>query len=202
MYKLPKQNILPIFVAVISLLVATIALYVAHSAKELALSEITVEEQNSLTTPIFDQQTNSWGFVALYELAISNQSGPAVVLETVAKAEEGSGFIVPLNGETVLDIPLENTAFVLDNSIEEIKSNPRLLKDLTKNDMGQYVSVNITLENGESKAVRFGLSLKAYDKSNEPLAQVVLISFKLFFSNGKTYTFRRGFPIPSLKPTS
>lgn len=200
MPKSAKQNLVPIIVAVIALLVATIALFIAQDVKQLALSEITVEEQNSLTTPVFDQQTNSWGFVALYELNISNQSGPQVILQTVAKAEGGSGFIVPLNGQTVLDIPLKSTAFVFQNSISEIKTNPRLLKDLSQNDMGQKTAVDIVLENGESKAVRFGLSLKAYDKSKTPYAQVVLVSFKLLFSNGKTYTFRRGFPIPPLKP--
>ena len=198
----PKFQILLVFITVVALLFATIALYTARNAKELALSEITVEEQNSLTTPVFDQQTNSWSYVALYELNISNQSGPEVTLEKVAKDENGSGFIVPLQGETVLDISLDHKAFVFNNSIGEIKSNPCLLKELAKSDMGESATVDLKLKNGESKAVRFGLSLKAYDQSNGPFAQVVLVSFKLFFSNGKTYTFRRGFPVPPIKPVS
>jgi hypothetical protein len=186
--------------SVIAIALSAIALFNANSAKKLALSEITVEEQNSLTTPVFDQSSQSWSFIALYELNVTNQSGPAATIEQLAKVNEGSGFIVPLKGQEILGNKIEHSAFLFNNPIAEIQANPRLLKDVTKNDIGESAQIAVHLENGSSKAVRFGVSLKAYNEENEPLAQVVLVSFKLIFDSGKTYTFRRGFPIPPIKP--
>ncbi len=194
--------VLGVLLSVVAIALSVIALVNANSAKNLALSEITVEEQNSLTTPVFDQASQSWSFIALYELNVTNQSGPDAVIEQLGKLSDGSGFIVPLKGRDILDDKIEHNAFLFKNPISEIQANPRLLKDVTNNDMGENADIAVSLENGASKAVRFGVSLKAYDNENEPLAQVVLVSFKLMFDNGKTYTFRRGFPIPPIKPAS
>lgn len=193
---------LVVLLSVIAIVLSTVSLFNAQSAKKLALSEITVEEQNSLTTPVFDKGSQSWSFIALYELNVTNQSGPDAKIEKLSKVSDGSGFIVPLKDQEILENHINHNAFLFNNPIAEIKANPRLLKDITKSDMGENAQIAIHLANGESKAVRFGVSLKAYNKDNEPLAQVVLVSFKLYFDNGKTYTFRRGFPIPPIKPVS
>ena len=105
--------VLGVLLSVLAIALSVIALVNANSAKNLALSEITVEEQNSLATPVFDQSSQSWSFIALYELNVTNQSGPNVVIEQLVKLSDGSGFIVPLKGQNIIDKKIEhNTPWI------------------------------------------------------------------------------------------
>ena len=66
-------------------------------------------------------------------------------------------------------------------------------------DMGEARRIELFIPSGESKTIRPGIALQPYDDSNRPLANVILVSFRLRFSNGKTYIFRRGFPIQPIR---
>lgn len=197
-----SQNIQPLYAVVISLLallIATVALYQAKEARLLALSDIKVEELNSFVTPVFDEQSGKWSYFALFELSVSNQSGPAVVLQSVGKMTGGSGFLVPLVGQEIVNKKIPYHTFLVKQSIAEIRQNPRLLKNIMDKDMGEAARVDLKIEPGESKKIRIGISLNPYDEENKPLAQVVLLSYKLQFDNGKSYIYRRGFPIQPIK---
>ena len=193
------QSLFSMLIAVAALLVAVISLYHARTARQLALSEISIEEKSALTTPVFDQAAKKWSYLALYELSVTNHSGPDVTLARVAKDSDGAGFLVPLDEQRVVGNDISYRAFLSDRSIAEIRSNPRLLKTLAQTDMGDAARVDRKLARGESTTIRLGVSLDVYDEKNEPLVNVVLLSYRLDFSNGKTYYFRRGFPILPLK---
>lgn len=202
MDKEKAQMNLFVLVTLVSLVVAIVALHQADTAQKLALSEISVEEQNALITPVFDQASKSWSFIALYELGLTNHSGPVVSLAKLEKLNDGSGFLVALDGENVVDEKIEYSAFVFEKTISQIKADPRLLKSIVGSDMGSEAVVNLPIESGESKPLRFGLSVKAYDQSGIAVANMLLASFRLVFDSGKTFVFKRAIPVPPLKPVS
>ena len=195
---LQTKNVFFMLIALVALALAVVALYSAHDARKLALSEITVEERVPLLTPIFNEETGTWSYIALYDVNITNMCGPDIILTSISKETTGGGFLVPLKGEEIISCPMTYKAFVVEPSFKEIMANPRLLKTLFHNDMGESAAVDLHLAAGATKSVRFGVSLDAYDSAKQPLAQVVLVSFRLLFNNGKSYLFRRGVPVQPL----
>lgn len=186
-------------VGVVALALAVLALYNAQVAKNLALSEITLEERSPLLTPVYNEEKGTYTFLAIYEVSLTNTSGPAVTLTSISKEMSGAGFLVPLNGEEVAGTVLDYKAFIVNSTLTEIMANPKLLKSIVEKDMGESCAMNLPLAPGASKSVRFGVSVNAYDSAGGPVAQVVLLSYRLSFDNGKSLIFRRGFPIQPLQ---
>ena len=187
-----------IVLAAIALVTAAFTLTRLDAVRQIALSEISVEEHNSLITPVFDQASDQMNFVAIYELGISNLSGPDLILETVEKADD-LDFIVGLKGPDIVNIDLEGKAFLVEPALREIQSNPRLLTQLNQESIEEKAKLNVQLQSGKSKNIRVGFYLSPY-QNQESLVNMALVSFKLTFSNGKTSYFRRGFPIQPLQP--
>jgi hypothetical protein len=192
------KSIFFMLIGLIALAVAVMALFSARTAQQLALSEVTLEERSPLLTPVFNEGTNTWSYLAIYDVNITNVSGPEVKLTSISKENSGTGFLVPLKGEEVLNTPLPYKAFMVEPTLSQIMADPKLLKTIVEQDMGQSVSLNVDLPPGASKSVRFGVSIAAYDNSNQPIAQVVLLSYRFQFDNGKSLLFRRGFPVQPL----
>ena len=184
--------------AFIAVICSIFALVKARQAQQIALSEIVVEERNSLITPVYDEKEGAWSYLAIFELGVSNVSGPPIELEKIRKMDSQAGFIIPLKGSDYVDADLQEKAFVLDAGIGDIRQEPEQLKSIIDQDMGPETAPNIVLDRGESKTLRLGLSLKPYDSARQRTADMVLVSFQLLFSNGKSYVFRRGFPVASL----
>ncbi|MBN1465852.1 hypothetical protein JXA02_08835, partial [candidate division KSB1 bacterium] len=128
-----------------------------------------------------------------------NMSGPRLTLLRVKKATTGVGFLAMLNGQDVVSLDLDEKAFVSDATITAVKNEPRLLKTVGQQDMGESTSVNIVIEPGETKVLHLGLKLNPYDANLQPLAHVGLVAWEFEFDNGKSYFFQRGFPIYPVK---
>jgi len=193
-----KSNAFVIVVGIISiaaLILGFLAMNQAKTAKELALSEINIEEVNSLNTPVLNEETNTYSFLTLYDISVANMSGPAVTLVSLKKASQGAGFLTLLKGQDVVAIDVKEKAFLSEKSSSAIKADPRLLKSIGNEDMGDGVKVNVAIAPGETKVIHIGISLDSYDADKELLANMALVSFELEFDNGKSYFFQRGFPI-------
>lgn len=188
-------SILGLVVAIVAVGLAVYAIQLAKTAQRWAISELLVEEHNSLHTPVYDEERSAYGFVTVYDISISNISGPAVMLNHVAKSQQGSGFLAFLRGEEVVSLDTEATAFISPWSSSQIQADPKRLKELMDQDMEQAEEVNLSLKPGETKIIHVGVVLQPYDETHSPLANMALTSFELAFDNGKSYTFRRGFPI-------
>ncbi len=192
-------NYFAALISILALIVAAVALYNAGIARQIALSQVSVEERNSLATPVFDQQEGTWSYLAVYEVSVNNLGGPDIMLKNVSKVSEGAGFLVPLRGREIVNETLTYKAFLVKPTIDEIRANPKLLKTIAQVDMGAAIPLNLLIKNGESKTIRLGVLLDAYDKESKPIARVVLLSYRFNFNHGKSYLFRRGFPIQPLK---
>jgi hypothetical protein len=191
-------SIIAVLVAILALGFSIFTQTCIVNVKQIALSEVSVEEHNSLITPVFDQASEQMNFVAIYELSISILSGPDLILETVEKADD-LDFIVGLKGPDIVNIDLEGKAFLVEPALREIQSNPRLLTQLNQESIEEKAKIMVKLQSGKSKNIRVGFYLSPY-QNQESLVNMALVSFKLTFSNGKTSYFRRGFPIQPLQP--
>lgn len=187
--------LLILFVAIAALILGSVALQQALTAKKIALSEIDIEEINSYTTPVFTEESQSYEYLAMYDISIANRCGPKVVLETIAKLNEGSGFLTLIQGEEVVGNEIDAKVFVGEKSINEIKGNPRLLKQIAKVDMGDRYEIGLSLQPGETKIIHIGIILNPYSEDLQPVANMVLVSFQFQLDIGKEYIFRRGFPV-------
>jgi len=192
------KTVLLIVILAAALIISLLALNLANRAYRLALSDIEIEERNTLMTPVFDQETEKWSYLAIYEISLTNQGTDRIVLGEIAKVTEGMGFLVPLKGSEFVDKDIKYKAFIVEPTLADIRINPRLIKTIAANDMGESHSVKLELESGQTKSIRFGVLVNAYDESEIPYAQVILLSFRLKFDNGKMKIFRRGFPVKSL----
>jgi len=191
-----KGLVLFLVVAVIAaLLLGLFALMAAMDARQLALSVIVVEEVNSLSTPVLDEESGAYSFLAMYDVSIANMSGPPVILTSIEKGKTGGGFLSLLRGEEVVTAKVDEKAFVSSDGVTTIKANPKLLKTLMHSDMGQRQEINLALEAGETRVIHIGVMVQPFDEAGNIAANVALVSWQLNFDNGKTYIFRRGFPI-------
>lgn len=196
-----KSNGLLLFatlLAVAALIVGVLALNTANTAKTLALSEIVVEEVNSLTTPVLNEGSGEFSYLTMYDVSIANMSGPAVTLEKISKAKKGGGFLTLLKGEEIVAADVNAKAFITEQSSSAIKANPRLLKEAPQSDMGEAAPVDLVIEPGETKVLHLGVSLQPFVQGGA-VANVALVSWRFEFDNGKSYVFRRGFPIYPLR---
>ena len=193
-----KSNIFLVLVtllAIAAIILGLVALREARYAQQLAMSEIIVEEVNSISTPVFDQETGQYSYLALYDISIANMSGPQVVLKSIKKSTSDAGFLTLLNGQDIVSHDVNENAFVSTKGSSEIKQNPRLLKTVGQEDMGEGADVNLILEPGETKVMHIGLRLVPYNADNQALASLALVSYELLFDNGKSYIFQRAVPI-------
>ncbi len=189
-------------ISLAALVLSIVAIINLNKVRDLALSEIVIEERDALSTPVLDQASQQYGFVTIYEIDVTNISGPDVKLNRIQKSQEGSGFIVPVKEGKVLSKNLNAKAFVSSYSISEIKENPKRLRELTREEMGDRYETRLSLKRGESRSIRVGVSLDPYNENNQPVADLVLTSFEFVFDNGKSYVFRRGFPVYPLQKQS
>ncbi len=192
------KSVLLIVIVTAALVISLLALNVANKAYRLALSDIQIEERNTLMTPVFDQETEQWSFLAIYEIGLTNQGTDRIVLNEISKVTEGMGFLVPLKGSDIVDKSPDCKAFMVEPTLAEIRTNPKLIKTISANDLGEAHSLKLELESGQTGTIRFGVLVNAYDENKAPIAQVILLSFRLKFDNGRIKIFRRGFPVTSL----
>jgi len=196
------KTVLLIITIAAALIISLLALNLANRAYRLALSDIEIEERNTLMTPVFDQETEQWSFLAIYEIGLTNQGTDKIVLDEIAKVTDGMGFLVPLKGSDIVDKNPDYKAFMVEPTLAEIRSNPKLIKTISANDLGETKTLKLELDSGQTRSVRFGVLVNAYDENKAPIAQVILLSFRLKFDNGRIKIFRRGFPVTSLAPTT
>lgn len=198
----PFRSLAVLLIALFALLVAAVALYQARTAKELALSDLTVEENNSLITPLYDQETGAWSYLAIYDIAVTNLSGPTLQWLYVQQNQKGGGFLVGVKNGELTAPSLAFTAFHCEPTLAEIQANPKLIRDLVKKEFTHPLMFNYALHAGESKSVRLGVMVQAFDQQQRPLVDTVLLSFGLTFDHDRQYTFRRAFPVTGLSPES
>lgn len=197
-----KSNRLVIFLfflSCVTLVISVIAMVQSKKALQIALSEVVIEEKNSLFSPVFDEDSGTYGYIALFDVSIANLSGPVAILENVTKLTSGSGFIALLKGNDVVNSDVALNAFICEKSSNEIKANPGLLKNISSKDFGEKADIQMTINPGETKIIHVGLYLHPYSDDNKAIADMALVSFQFNFRRGKQYVFRRGFPIFSLQ---
>ncbi|MBN1543515.1 hypothetical protein JW992_15345 [candidate division KSB1 bacterium] len=187
-----------LILALAAVVIAIFALSVAHNARQTALSEIELEEHNALVTPVFDQETGSWSYLAIYEWTISHSSGPAVRLESLAPANAGEGYAVSLLEGEPVGQDLQDRIFRTELTLAEIRRDPQTVKALGQTLLAEREFLGWVLQDGKSRSLRLGIRLSPYDETQSRLADVVLLSFKLSFDNGKTQLIRRAVPIQAL----
>jgi len=185
-----------LLLALAALFISVLAYKQSEKAIQISLSEISVEEKNTFTTPVYDEASKTWNYLAIYEIGITNQGGPPAELTSVKKSSEGSGFIVALKGDEVVNKDIEHSFFLVDASIQEILSDPRLIRKFQEKSSIFSIDMGIKITSGETKTFRIGSILQIYgDDPARPLADMLLLSYELSFANGKNYIFRRGFPV-------
>lgn len=190
-----------ILIAVVALLLSILAFLNSKQAKDLALSEIAIEEGATWIQPVYDEETNRFYHLAFYEVHVSNLSGPSIILKQIAPPSDDAGFIVALKNQQVQPTDLQAQAFYLHRTLQEVQTNPKLLKEVATDALNAQRMLNLAIKPGESKTVRFGVNLYPYDAQGQQLADMALLSFRFIFDNGKTHLFRRGFPILPVAPT-
>ncbi|HOT96143.1 MAG TPA: hypothetical protein PLG50_04070 [bacterium] len=199
MHNKAPMPVCTLLIALIALIVAVAALMIARDSRQLALSTLQVEEGESLTLPVYDEERSQYGFLILCELEVTNAAGPAVLLTRLVKAEEGSGWLVALKGQTLAAVDLKPRLFLLDQPLRSYQENPRLLKEKWGTDRSA-LEFKLALPAGAGKKVRYGVYVAPYDSAGAAQAEMVLISLRLEFDNGKNQLFRRAYPVPPLTP--
>ena len=185
-------------VSIVALIVAVLALVYAMKTRQDALSEVSVEEHNALTSPVLDEKTNNWSFVAIFEVGFTNESTREVTLTRIEKAIEGSGFLVPLKQGLIVNKDIEHSAYLVEPTIAEIRADPRLLRSIDQSEMDNDTQIDLPIQPGETKLLRLGVTLNPYDVQHRNLADMVLLSYVMSFSSGKQRIFRRGCSIPPI----
>jgi len=180
---------------------ALISLRETEINRDLALSEVELEERNRLLTPVYHEEEGKWLFLAIYEVAVNHLGGPVVTLHDVCRVSGGSGFLVLLAGDEVVKSEAEVIAFTVEPSLEQIKTDPGLLKEVMTAGMESCHELAIELTGGEMKTIRFGVALSNYRAGpDSPSPVMALVSFCFNFDHGRSLLFRRGFPLPPLPP--
>jgi hypothetical protein len=188
-----------LLISLVALVVAVIALYQAKTARSLALSDLVVEENNSLITPLYDEQTNSWSHLAIYEISVTNLAGPPLQWISLQPSAGPADFLVALKGGQVVAPSLACQVFACEPTLSQIQANPKLIRELANTPLSRAIPVRCSLAPGESKTIRMAVRVQAYDSRQQPLADMVLVSFDLTFDHERNYVFRRGFPIQAVE---
>ena len=191
-----------VILSTFAILIAAWAGWTAYQAQISARSSIEVMEHNTLTTPVFDEGDKKWGFLAIYELSLTNTGSYDVTLESVDKVKDGSGFLIFLNQGQISSLKIEHGEFIVKPTIAEIKHDPKLLKSLGERELRNSTPINLKIEKGKSKFIRLGIMCSPYKPSKELMVDSALLSLQLVFSHGKSEFFRRAFrivPLPTGK---
>ncbi len=191
-------SLLTLVLALIAVGMAVSAWSLANRAKQIALSEIELEERDALLTPVFDEETSSGSYLAIFEWALSHSSGPAIRLESLVPVEEQDGYLVTLYDGAPTGSDLQERVFRTESTLQEIQLHPEKIKTLGQTVLADRESLDLQLESGKTRFLRVGVRLHPYGEKQNLLADVVLLSFKLCFDNGKTRIIRRGIPIQAL----
>lgn len=192
-------SILSVVLASAALLLAALSLVQIKSVQQVSLSELVIEEHDSLSAPVFDEEKQTFSFVTLFDISITNHSGPAVKLTRVRKIPSAKAFLTLLKNEEIVNADVQARAFSLENSSAEVQANPRMLKTLMSQDMGESADFSVSVAPGETKIFHLGVALTPYNVEKQAVATAALCSFELKFDNGKTHIFRRAFPIAPLQ---
>ncbi len=195
-----SASILALVIAAAALLVAVIALVMAHGARETARSDVTVEEGETLNLPLYDEEQDRFSYLILAELQITNQGAAAVKILELGRHDADAGFLMALKDEEVQSGDFQAQLYPLQHTFAEIQAQPRLLKEILKHQPGGHLSLNHVLQTGQSKTFRYAVHLTPYDADKRALADMVLISLRLTFDNGKTRVMRQGYPVQPLLP--
>lgn len=193
------KKYLTLIISIIALLIAFWAGWTAKQAHLAALSAINVLESNMLETPVYDEAENRMGFLAIYDIAITNTGAVDIILESIEKITEGSGFLVFLTKGKVALATIEHREFMVAPTIDEIQQNPKLIKSILENNMDMKTRLHIKIEKGKTRFIRLGLYFFPYDPAGTRLADSALVSFQLHFNHGKSELFRRAIqflPVP------
>ena len=186
-----------LLIALIAMIVAVAALLSANKSRQIALSTIEIEEGESLTLPVYDEAREQFGFIILTELEITNSGGPQLRIESLRKMEQDAGWLVALRGENIISANLQPRFFLLDRPLSDYQSNPRWLKDQWNQDVSP-IELRWPLKPGAGKKIRYGIFLSPYNPEGGQQAEMVLVSLRLDFDNGKSHLFRRAYTIPAL----
>lgn len=189
-----------LLIALVALVVAVIALVTAKGAREIALSEVTVEEGETVTLPLFDEEQERFSFLVLVELHITNQGGPAVEVLQLSRNTSDAGFLVGLKNQEIQSGDLKPQFHAIEQPFSELQANPRLLKEALRQNPLHDIPIRHMLESGQSKTVRYAVHFFPYDDGKQNLADLVLISTRLTFANGAIRMMRHGYPILPLVP--
>ncbi|MDZ7316217.1 MAG: hypothetical protein ONB24_08860 [candidate division KSB1 bacterium] len=186
-----KTGFVPLLIAVASLVLSAFALLQSFQAKSLAQSEIAVEEENYLALPTFDEESSSLQYLVLFDLSVTNHSGPPVKIAEILPANQGL-YASFLDGEEIASADIPVKAFSAPFTIAEFKKNPRLLKEAKLKDLkGEKLHIAA----GESKVLHLGLLFSPYNPEKKRLVSTALCSFQIVFDNGKSFWFRRAVPV-------
>ena len=191
-------SLLSLLLAAVALVMAVFAWFAARDARSVALSEIELQERNALVTPVFDQESGTWSYLAIFEWALSHSSGPAVRLESLTSAEAGGGYTIALHNGELVGGKLQERVFLTESTLQEIQTEPKRVRSLGQSPLSDPQNLDWALQDGKTRNLRVGVLLDPYDASKNLRADMVLLSFKLQFDNGKTRVVRRGIPIQPL----
>ena len=191
--------LLALLASSISLIVALVALKTARQTKTIALSQYQVEEKNSLATPVFDQETNSWAFLTIFEISIANVSDIRLRLLDISPTSDATGFILPLKAQDVVTQNIDYQAFLIEPDVNQLFANPRLLKEMKKVAIQQSSLLPLSIDGGQTKVLRIGILADIYKNPAELNTDMLLYTFKFVFDNGKNFIFRRAMPVPPVK---
>lgn len=187
-----KTSFLSLLIAVAALILSLFALLQSFQAKSLAQSEIAVEEENYIAIPTFDEENSSLQYLVLFDLSVTNHSGPSVKIAKILPGNQGL-YASFLDGEEVASVDIPVKAFSAPFTIAEFKKNPRLLKEAKLEDLKGEKKLQIAA--GDSKVLHLGLLFSPYTAEKKRLVSTALCSFQIVFDNGKSFWFRRAVPV-------
>jgi hypothetical protein len=193
----PLIPLYSLLIALTALIVAVSALMMARDSRQIALSTIEIDEGESLTLPVYDEERGEFGFLILSELEVTNAGGPAVTLNRLRKNVTEAGFLMALKGESIVSLDLKPRLFLLDRPLPDYQANPRLLKEKWGADRN-ILELELPLPPGAGKKIRYGIFLSPYGQTEAPAVDMVLVSLSLDFGNGKAHLFRRAYAVPPL----
>lgn len=188
-----------LLISLFALLIAVMALYRANTAQQLALSDLSIEESNALITPLYDESDGSWTYLAVYEISVSNLSGPPVQWISIAPAQDAGGLLKGLKNGGIVSPALSYQAFICAPTLADLQADPKLIRGLAEKPITGTTPLNYTLAAGENRTLRVGVMVQAFDAQQIALADMVLLSLDLSFDHQRRYTFRRGFPVQPVK---
>ena len=187
--------------SILAIVISLFAFYYSRKAYQYTTTIVTLEEHNSLLSPVYDENNGKWSYVAIYELSLMNEGMKKVVINRIAKVSEGSGFFVALKDGKIINQGIQHSSYIVEPTISEIRTNPKLLSSIDQ-DFGDSKQISIIIKPGETKLVRIGTSISAYDSEKQNLADMVLLSYEIRLATGQRRLFRQAVRIITLSSPS